>query len=206
MMDTFFEGDAISCAKVSGTVSKLLEAMATQFHCQLSSSEEMQYIVTLYDSHHIPDIRLSDYLYRIATMAKCSPRDMVVALVYIDKLINNGVISGISYHNVHRLMAVALMVASKFYEDLPYSNRSWAKIVGMPLRELNSAESNLLSSLNYELDIKLETIQMWAGSISQFADENPVQEREEDTQHRDQDSSEPINQETQESNDSPIAL
>lgn len=178
MMETFYEEETINYARVSGTVSKLLETMAAQFHAQLSSNQSLQYIVTVYDSHTIPDIQLADYLFRITSLSKCTPRDLIGALVYIDKLINCGAISGISFHNVHRLLAVAIMTSSKFFDDMPYSNKTWSKIVGISLRELNYAESIFLQSINFEVNIELGALQGWSDAVTRFAEDNPVQERQ----------------------------
>lgn len=208
MMETFFEEETISYARVSGTVSKLLEAMATQFHYQLSCTPQMQYTVTVYDSHTVPDIQLADYLYRITSMSKCIYRDFVTALVYVDKLINNEVISGISFHNVHRLLALSIMTSTKFYDDMPYSNKAWSKILGIPLRELNNAEIHFLQSLNYDLNVDIETMQAWANDIARFSEEIPVQQEREETpeiKHRDQNCSEP-NAIAAELRSSPVAL
>lgn len=112
------------------------------------------------------------------TMSKCIYRDLIAALVYVDTLINSGVISGISFNNMHRLVALSMMTSTKFFDDVHYSNASWSKIVGIPLRELNSAEITFLQSLNFDVNIKFETLQTWSEWITRFADENPNQERE----------------------------
>ena len=112
------------------------------------------------------------------TMSKCIYRDLIAALVYVDTLINSGVISGISFNNIHRLVALSMMTSTKFFDDVHYSNASWSKIVGIPLRELNSAEITFLQSLNFDVNIKFETLQTWSEWITRFADENPNQERE----------------------------
>lgn len=111
-------------------------------------------------------------------MSKCIYRDLIAALVYVDTLINSGVISGISFNNMHRLVALSMMTSTKFFDDVHYSNASWSKIVGIPLRELNSAEITFLQSLNFDVNIKFETLQTWSEWITRFADENPNQERE----------------------------
>ena len=176
MMETFFEEETINYAVVSESVSKLLEAMAIQFHQQLSSGEtSIQYIVSEYDSHTVPDIQLCDYLYRIASLSKCTNRDVISALVYIDRLITNGIISGISFHNVHRLLGVSIMISTKFNEDQPYSNKSWAKVLGIPLRELNSVEVSFLTSIDYNLRIELPELNGWIDSILRFATAPPIQ-------------------------------
>ena len=112
------------------------------------------------------------------TMSKCIYRDLIAALVYVDTLINSGVISGISFNNIHRLVALSMMTSTKFFDDVHYSNASWSKIVGIPLRELNSAEITFLQSLNFDVNIKFQTLQTWSEWITRFADENPNQERE----------------------------
>lgn len=180
MMETLnAEEETINYAKVSDLVSRLLDAMATQFHAQLSRENLQEcYKITMLDSHEIPDISIKDYLYRIVTMSRCMYRDLIVALVYADKLINSEVISGISYHNVHRLMAVSMMLSTKFYEDVHFSNKSWASISGLSLQELNMIEVQFLEALGYDLNISLEAMQHWSQAVSSFADENLVQERE----------------------------
>lgn len=179
MMDTFFEEETINYAQVSNSVSKLLNTMAYQFHSQLvNETQKAEYKVTVFDSHSVPDIQLVDYLYRIVTMSRWMQRDVIVALIYADKLINLEVISGISFHNVHRLMAVSLMMSMKFFEDQPYSNKNWTKIVGIPLKELNSLELYFLQALNYDLNVTLEQLHGWAAAISSFTDESPVSETE----------------------------
>mmetsp|Transcript_6429 Transcript_6429/g.5986 ORF Transcript_6429/g.5986 Transcript_6429/m.5986 type:complete len:156 (+) Transcript_6429:3-470(+) len=155
MMESFTSEETISNAKiVSGTVSKLLESMATQFHEQLRANQDMEYKVTVFDLRTVPDIKLRDYIFRIMTMSKCIYRDLLAALVYVDTLINRGVISGISLHNMHRLVALSIMTSTKFFDDVHYSNASWSKVVGIPLRELNNAETVFLQSIDFNVNIQ----------------------------------------------------
>jgi len=179
MMETLQEEETINYAKVSDIVSKLLETMAAQFHAQLNSYNlASSYKVTILDSYEIPDILIKDYLYRITSMSRCLYRDIIVALVYADQLITNEIISGISFHNVHRLMAITLMVSTKFYDDVHYSNKAWASILGLKLQELNEMEILFLEALNFELNVNLDAMKRWADAIALFADENPEQERQ----------------------------
>lgn len=109
-------------------------------------------------------------------MSKCIYRDVIVALVYADKLINSEVISGISFYNVHRLIAICLMESAKFFDDIHYSNKFWAHITGLSLQELNTIESQFLEALGYDLNIPLDAMQQWSQAVASFADENPAQE------------------------------
>jgi len=206
-MESFICEETISNAKtVSGTVSKILESMATQYHTQLRANQDIQYKVTVFDLRTVPDIKLWDYILRIMNMSKCVYRDLLAALVYVDTLINNGAIGGISFHNVHRLVALSIMISTKFFDDVHYSNASWSKIVGIPLRELNNAEMIFLQSLGYNVNIQGETLHMWSEWISRFADENPIQER--DPKHITEQSAQNLSEEENqtESCDSAITL
>ena len=183
MMETLNAEETINYSRVSMQVSNLLEAMATQFHHQLSQSDSnsSNIAITVFDSYEVPDISVKDYIYRIASMSKCMYRDVIVSLVYVDRLINLEYVAGISYHNIHRLMAVCLMVSTKFYDDVHYSNKDWAMISGLSLQELNTIENQFLKALGYDLNIPLETIQQWANAVASFADENLAQQRERQT-------------------------
>ena len=69
------------------------------------------------------------YLERIKKYARCSDSCFVVALIYIDRLIEtqNVVLTSL---NVHRLVITSLMLAAKFFDDLFYNNAFYAKLGG----------------------------------------------------------------------------
>ena len=66
MMETLSNEETINYARVSDSVSKLLETMASQLHSQLGSNPNQSgYKITILDSNSIPDISIRDYLYRV---------------------------------------------------------------------------------------------------------------------------------------------
>lgn len=63
---------------------KLFDSTTTSFHAKL-----------------IPDIRIGDYLYRIVKCSECSTEALIMALIYIDRLVEkNGFL--IKSLNIHR--------------------------------------------------------------------------------------------------------
>lgn len=56
-------------------------------------------------------------------------------------------------HQVHRLLAVALILGSKFLDDNTFINRSWSDVTGIKVTELNSLEMKWLGLINYHLHI-----------------------------------------------------
>lgn len=95
-----------------------------------TSPEDLDYnTLTVFDSHNIPPIHIQDYLVRIMTYSRAMSKNMVMGLSYIDRLTNDDACPvNLTRHNVHRLLAVSIMVASKFYNDLYLDNKSWAEI------------------------------------------------------------------------------
>eukprot|EP00501_MAST-03F_sp_TOSAG23-6_P001671 GSMAST32.ASY1.ANO1.1741.1 assembled CDS len=106
--------------------------------------------VTKFHALRLPSINISDYLRRIAKYASCSAECFVLALVYIDRLIqrNNFIICSL---NIHRVIITSVMLAAKFFDDHYYNNAYYAKIGGVPCDEMNSLEIEYLFLINFSL-------------------------------------------------------
>jgi len=106
----------------------------------------------------IPDIEIADYCTRLQKYFKCSPACFVVALIYIDRLVESQ-LDGITINarTVHRLLITGLTIAVKFWEDAKHSNRYYAQVGGIELKQLNFLESYMLSALGFSLHLDEET-------------------------------------------------
>ncbi|KAI8987604.1 hypothetical protein BDF20DRAFT_910191 [Mycotypha africana] len=60
-----------------------------------------------------------------------------------------------------RMFLASLVVASKFVQDKTYRNSAWAKIAGLSVNEINTAERYFLSLLDYRLYIDLPIFDRW---------------------------------------------
>jgi hypothetical protein len=49
----------------------------------------------------------------------------------------------------HRLMSVGSIIATKFWDDKFYSNEHYAQVAGVPLKEWNAMELDMLVRLNW---------------------------------------------------------
>lgn len=106
--------------------------------------------VTKFHALRPPSISLRDYFERIYKYASCSSECFVLALVYIDRLIqsNNVVLCSL---NVHRIVITSLMLAAKFFDDQYFNNAYYAKVGGVPCIEMNSLELEFLFCVNFSL-------------------------------------------------------
>ena len=64
-----------------------------------------------------PAISIKDYLQRVAKYAACSGECFVLALVYIDRIIQSNPTFVVNSLNIHRLLITSIMLAAKFFDD-----------------------------------------------------------------------------------------
>lgn len=109
--------------------------------------------LTRFHAEREPNISIRDYTARIARFFGCSGSCYVLGLVYIDRLIQRNPHIAVTSLSVHRLVFISLMVASKFHDDIFYSNSYYAKIGGLQLKEVNSLEARFLKFLDWKLQV-----------------------------------------------------
>jgi hypothetical protein len=64
-----------------------------------------------------------------------------------------------------RMFLAAVVVASKYLQDRNYSNRAWAKISGLPVKEINANEFVFLNVAKYELYVGESLYKRWSGVL-----------------------------------------
>lgn len=109
--------------------------------------------ITKFHALKAPGISIKQYLERIHKYASCSTECFVLALIYIDRLIqnNNFVLSEL---NVHRVVITAILLAAKFFDDAYYNNAYYAKVGGVLVSEMNGLEVEFLFRINFSLHVK----------------------------------------------------
>ncbi|KAF6001409.1 hypothetical protein CCYA_CCYA13G3613 [Cyanidiococcus yangmingshanensis] len=109
-----------------------------------------------FHASRIPNISVEAYFERIYTFAFCSKACYVIALLYLDRLSRRNASLRMTSFTAHRLIITAVMLAAKFFDDIFYNNAYYAKVGGLPLREMNALEVRMLRELAYQLNVSLE--------------------------------------------------
>ncbi|KAF9360273.1 hypothetical protein BGX26_009956 [Mortierella sp. AD094] len=65
-----------------------------------------------------------------------------------------------------RTFLAALMVASKYLQDRNYSNKAWAKISGLSIKEINANELIFLKLIDYSLFVSHDTFMRWTALLT----------------------------------------
>eukprot|EP01094_Clydonella_sp_ATCC50884_P012933 TRINITY_DN23221_c0_g1_i1.p1 TRINITY_DN23221_c0_g1~~TRINITY_DN23221_c0_g1_i1.p1 ORF type:complete len:193 (-),score=54.95 TRINITY_DN23221_c0_g1_i1:269-847(-) len=119
---------------------------------------------TMFDSVNVTTIPLVDYLKRLCKYTACSTNVLTCALIYIDRLVVWRKLT-LRSHNIHRVVLACLVVAIKYNDDRFCSNAYYAKVGGVPPRELNRLEVTLLSLLNFDLYVDEEHFKLYQSEI-----------------------------------------
>lgn len=111
--------------------------------------------VTKFHALKAPGIGILQYLERIHKYSSCSTECFILALVYIDRLIqrNNFLLTEL---NVHRVVITSILLAAKFFDDAYYNNAYYAKVGGVLVSEMNSLEVEFLFRINFSLHVSPE--------------------------------------------------
>jgi len=115
-----------------------------------------------------PTISIFDYFERIRKYASCSPESFILALIYIDRLIqiNNFALTTL---NVHRVIISSVLIAAKFFDDHFYNNEYFARVGGVPCSEINSLEVEFLFKINFSLHVTSELYLKYFSELNQHS-------------------------------------
>jgi hypothetical protein len=88
---------------------------------------------TRFHARLVPSIDIYSYLSRILKYCPCANECFLSLLVYFDRMSKNSIaLTGrpftIDSYNIHRLIIAGVMVSSKFFSDVFYTNTRYAKV------------------------------------------------------------------------------
>jgi hypothetical protein len=145
----------VSISSIAGFLDTLLNASFAGVPNRPAGPAPQFPLLGRFDSSQVPEICLYDYLERLKAFSK-SDTSLVVALIYIDRILeadSNFVLTNL---NVHRLLLTCTTVAEKYLNDIPYVNTHYATFGGVSLEELNRLEVLLLYGLKWRLRVSPE--------------------------------------------------
>jgi len=120
--------------------------------------------VTKFHALKAPGIGVEAYLERVQKYASCSNECFILALIYIDRLIerNNFLLTEL---NVHRVVITAILLAAKFFDDAYYNNAYYAKVGGVLVSELNGLEVDFLFRINFSLHVSSDVFEKYKAEL-----------------------------------------
>mmetsp|Transcript_13785 Transcript_13785/g.29068 ORF Transcript_13785/g.29068 Transcript_13785/m.29068 type:complete len:203 (-) Transcript_13785:534-1142(-) len=156
------DGESSQPDIIVGVISKLLtDLVARNDQLPLTPTQ-----VTPFHSSKPPTISVKSYLEdRILKYAGCSEETFILALIYIDQVVQFNPDFVISSLNVHRLLITSIMLASKFFDDIYYNNAYYARVGGISNTEVNSLEMEMLRMISFSLFVQPDHYERYRGSL-----------------------------------------
>lgn len=74
--------------------------------------------------------------------------------------------------NQFRLFVTSLLLADKYSEDHPYTNKSWASLSGLPVEDINIMERSFLDTIGHELYLSEAEFRNWTKSLQNLCQWN----------------------------------
>jgi len=130
--------------------------------------------VTIFHAPKAPNVPIKAYLERIVKYSPCTSETYILALIYIDRIIQKRCDFFITSLNVHRLLITSVLVASKYFDDVFYNNAHYSRVGGVPGPEMNSLELEFLRLIDYNLNVSLEVFHSYSNELTKHIPQNSV--------------------------------
>ncbi|EAN87457.1 hypothetical protein C3747_11g79 [Trypanosoma cruzi] len=110
----------------------------------------------VFDTSTAPSISFSGYVNRIVEYTYVSPSVLLIACLYIDRLLSRKPSLFLTKLNIFKLFASATRVASKVMDTRTLSNKNFASICGVRNSEMNCLEAHFIRFLELDLYVQAE--------------------------------------------------
>lgn len=94
-----------------------------------------------------------NFVTQILSSTRLPDSTILLAMEYLKERISKGDGNPPPHMNIHKLVTIALLLASKFLDDNTFQNKSWAEVTGIPVTEINALEMEWLREMSWNLHI-----------------------------------------------------
>ncbi|CAN6558488.1 unnamed protein product [Malus baccata var. baccata] len=157
----------VKTPRVLSPLSSILER-SVQRNEMLLETTNIKEVITIFHGLRAPPLSIRQYIDRICKYSGCSPSCFVVAQIYVDRYLKCTEVHLTSF-NVHRLLITSVMLAAKFMDDAFFNNAYYAKVGGVSTAELNRLEMKFLFTIDFRLQVNLETFTKYCSQLEKEA-------------------------------------
>ena len=161
---TALEADADAQDIMVGVVGRVMDRLVAKNDAQPTSGAGAPSPLPSFEGSVPCPLQPSAYISRMLKYSRCSPCNLVVAVVYLERL-KKAVREGqqgspcgdrvlrLTSHSTQRLLLTAVMLACKFLDEPVVKNRQWGLIGDLSVTEMNELELDFLWALKFSLNI-----------------------------------------------------
>mmetsp|Transcript_24119 Transcript_24119/g.33071 ORF Transcript_24119/g.33071 Transcript_24119/m.33071 type:complete len:219 (+) Transcript_24119:1147-1803(+) len=122
--------------------------------CQDSSFTSCEF--TRFHAPRVPSISIRQYVERIVSYAPCTVECFVVALIYLDRIIQNQSPLFVNSRTIHRLFITSVLLSAKYIDDIYFNNKYYARVGGISGSEMNALELEFLFRVKFDCNTSSE--------------------------------------------------
>lgn len=161
--------------QLGSMVGMCLSFVSDEIESEKQSIEDGEFVVrcctpTAFD--HAPALKpqesIVEFAERLARIVPVCSEALVVALVFIDRIITTTAVP-VRPNNVHKLLTTCVVLASKLTYDRVFTNKFFAKVARMSVHELNSLEIELMRLLDRRVLVSEEEFQQYSDGLMAMA-------------------------------------
>eukprot|EP01060_Flectonema_neradi_P004932 TRINITY_DN1326_c0_g3_i1.p1 TRINITY_DN1326_c0_g3~~TRINITY_DN1326_c0_g3_i1.p1 ORF type:complete len:196 (+),score=32.94 TRINITY_DN1326_c0_g3_i1:53-589(+) len=138
---------------------------SSECYSELSSSSWGSTTSSIYEGTSEHRISIREYIKRWSKYAHNEEQILLIAMIYLDRCCVKTKMT-VTPANVHRLLLACLLVASKWFHDTPYSNKHYAAVGGVSLKDLNRLEVAILKDMRFSTHIEKKQLNVYAKEFS----------------------------------------
>jgi len=94
---------------------------------------------------------------------------LIVSLIYIDRVFEINPKACLNRLNVHKFVLISMMIAIKFNEDDCYTNKFYAEVGGLTLKELNILELEFCKLIRFKFHVLEEEFNLYIKYLQKYA-------------------------------------
>lgn len=116
----------------------------------------------------VPSTVFRKWLATLLATTQVTPNVIILAILFIYKL------KGFNQHirggpnSEFKLMTIALMLGNKFLDDNTYTNKTWADVSAIPVKDVHTMEVEFLSNMRYSLYTSKAHWNAWHEKLGKF--------------------------------------
>ena len=115
-----------------------------------------------------PKVTLQYFFGRIKRYAQIEKSTLIIILIYADRMCTtSGII--LNPHNIHRIILGCLLLAIKYNEDFYYTNKHYAEVGGLTVKEMNELEFFSFQLLDFNLYISDDIYKKYLKYITNYS-------------------------------------
>ncbi|ORC88836.1 cyclin-dependent protein kinase [Trypanosoma theileri] len=146
-----------------------------------NNEKTLRELFSVFETTDVPPISLQEYVRRMTEYAYVSPSILLIACLYIDRLLTRHPSFLLSPTNVFKFFATSVRVSSKVMDTRTLNNKDFARISGFSNTEMNILEVLFIQALELDLFVGAEDFYKYAEdliaptTISRHSDSHDVE-------------------------------